>query len=68
MRERRAQLGEAAMHTSTWTSYEAGDEIGVGALDIERLISAIDSTADNDFELGEAWDGSADLLEEDDPE
>lgn len=56
------------MHTSTWTSYEAGDEIGVGALDIERLISAIDSTADNDFELGEAWDGSADLLEEDDPE
>jgi hypothetical protein len=65
MRERRAQLGEAAMHTSTWTSYEAGDEIGVGALDIERLISAIDRTVDDDFELGEPWNGDPDTLDED---
>lgn len=53
------------MHTSTWTSYEAGDEIGVGALDIERLISAIDRTADDDFELGEPWSGDLDTLDDD---
>jgi hypothetical protein len=55
------------MHTTNWTSYEARDEIGVGALDIERLISAIERATHDDFELGEPWDGGADTLD-DDPE
>jgi hypothetical protein len=55
------------MHTTTWTSYEARDEMGVGALDIERLISAIERAADDDFELGKPWGGAFDALD-DDPE
>jgi hypothetical protein len=55
------------MHTTNWTSYEARDEIGVGALDIERLISIIDSASVDDFDLGEPWNGELNTLD-DDPE
>lgn len=55
------------MHTTNWTTFEARDEFGVGALDVERLISAIERAADDDFELGEPWNGERDALD-DDPE
>jgi hypothetical protein len=53
------------MHPGTWISYEARDEIDVGALDIERLISAIERSVDDDFELGEQWDGEREAVDGD---
>jgi hypothetical protein len=55
------------MHTAAWNTYDARDDVSAGRFDIERLIRAIDSSADDDFELGEPWDGHADMLD-DDPE
>jgi hypothetical protein len=55
------------MHTTAWNSYEAREDLHAGRFDFERLISALDSAADDDFELGEPWDGTYDTLD-DDPE
>ena len=55
------------MGTATWNSYDAHDEVNARGFDIERLVRAVDNSADDDFALGEPWNGALDALD-DDPE
>ena len=58
------------MQAATWQRYVLMGERDAGAMDFEAALLAADSAeCDEDFELGEAWDGEdSDPLDDEDPE
>jgi hypothetical protein len=51
-----------------WRRYEAPENDGIGAQEIEAVIDTVDTANwEEDFDLGEHWDGETDPAD-DDPE
>ena len=52
-----------------WRRYETLDNDGIGSQEIEAVIDTVDAANwEDDFGLGEPWDGEPDPADDEDPE